>query len=209
MIAIVDYQMGNLRSVQKAFQRVGHHAEITDDPQQLDQADKIVLPGVGAFADAIGELRRRDLVEPIRAAIAADKPFLGICLGLQLLFDVSYEDGEHEGLGIVPGKVVRFEVPADFKVPHMGWNQLDFARQPDIFRPLPNGTHFYFVHSYYVVPDDPSWIAATATYAQPFCAMIWRENLVATQFHPEKSQRDGLRVLRNFAEIAEHGLKAR
>ena len=209
MIAIVDYQMGNLRSVQKAFERVGHQAVITDDPHQIEQAERIVLPGVGAFADAMRELNRRELVEPIRAAIEADKPFLGICLGLQLLFDVSYEDGEHAGLGIVPGKVVRFDLPRQWKVPHMGWNRLDFTRRPEIFRQLEEGAHFYFVHSYYVVPDESSWVAATADYCQPFCAMIWRKNLVATQFHPEKSQRDGLRVLRNFAELEQHDLKPR
>ena len=124
MIAIIDYEMGNLRSVQKAFERVGHAATITSDPAVLADAEKIVLPGVGAFRDAIAALRQRKLVEPIRAAIEGGKPFLGICLGLQLLFDKSYEDGEHEGLGIVPGEVVRFEVPAEFKVPHMGWNQV-------------------------------------------------------------------------------------
>src|SRR5262245_18031196 len=132
MLAIIDYQMGNLRSVQKAFERVGHAAAITSDPRVLEQADKVVLPGVGAFADAIAELRRRELVEPIRAAIAADKPFLGICLGLQLLFDVGYEDGEHEGLGVVAGEVRRFKVPLEYKVPHMGWNEVHFARRPPI-----------------------------------------------------------------------------
>ena len=125
MIAIIDYQMGNLRSVQKALERVGHAAAITADPRTLAAADKLVLPGVGAFADAIAEIRRRQLVEPIRAAIAAGKPVLGICLGLQLLFDVSYEDGQHEGLGVVPGEVRRFELPHQYKIPHMGWNTVE------------------------------------------------------------------------------------
>jgi glutamine amidotransferase len=201
MIAIIDYGMGNLRSVQKGFERVGHQATITNDPTELQNADKIVLPGVGAFADAMAELRRRELVESVRQAIAANKPFLGICLGLQLLFDVGYEDGRHEGLGILRGEVVRFQVPHEYKVPHMGWNELSIRRRPPILEGIADGSHFYFVHSYYVVPRDESVIAAEADYPQPFTAMIWRDNLFATQFHPEKSQADGLRVLKNFAEL--------
>lgn len=201
MIAIVDYQMGNLRSVQKAFEKVGHAAEITHDPLVLAGAERIVLPGVGGFQDAIAELRRRDLVSPIREAIAAGKPFLGICLGLQLLFDVSYEDGEHEGLGIVPGKVVRFEVSPEYKVPHMGWNEVKIVRPVPILAGVEDGSHFYFVHSYHVVPDDREVVVLEADYDQPFCAMICRDNLFATQFHPEKSQAHGLHLLRNFAEL--------
>jgi imidazole glycerol-phosphate synthase subunit HisH len=201
MIAIIDYQMGNLRSVQKGFEKVGHEAVITCDPQEIAQASKIVLPGVGAFGDAITELRHRDLIGPITDAIESGKPFLGICLGLQLLFDVSYEGGEYEGLGIVPGKVVRFDVPAEFKVPHMGWNEAQIRRQAPILNGIEVGTHFYFVHSYYVVPDDRGVIAIETDYHRPFCAMIWRDNVFATQFHPEKSQRHGLRMLKNFAEL--------
>ena len=201
MLAIVDYQMGNLRSVQKAFERVGHEATITADPADLDRAEKIVLPGVGAFQDAIAELRRRELVEPILAAIDAGKPFLGICLGLQLMFDVSHEDGDHEGLGVIPGEVVRFSVPPDHKVPHMGWNQLEVSRRPPILDGIADGAHFYFVHSYYVVPSDASVVATTTSYPDPFCSSVWRDNLYATQFHPEKSQKDGLRILKNFAEL--------
>ena len=201
MIAIVDYQMGNLRSVQKAFEHVGHAAAVTDDPATLAQADKIVLPGVGAFADAAAELRRRELVEPIRDAIEGGKQFLGICLGLQLLFDVSYEDGEHEGLGILPGAVRRFEIPPEYKVPHMGWNRVDLRRRPPIFKGIASDEFFYFVHSYYVAPSDDSVVSGEASYPTPFCAMVWRDNLVATQFHPEKSQRIGLQVLKNFAEL--------
>ena len=200
MLAIVDYQMGNLRSVQKGFERVGHGAIITADPAELATAEKIVLPGVGAFQDAMAELRRRELVEPILAAIDAGKPFLGICLGLQLLFDVSHEDGRHEGLGVIPGEVVRFSVPADHKVPHMGWNQLEIRRRPPILAGIADGAHFYFVHSYYVAPRDESVIATTTSYAEPFCSSVWRENIYATQFHPEKSQKDGLQILKNFAE---------
>ena len=203
MIAIIDYQMGNLRSVQKGFEKVGHAATITSDPAELAKADKIVLPGVGAFGDAIAELRRRDLVEPIKDAIAAGKPFLGICLGLQLLFDVGYEGGEFEGLGILRGKVVRFtDLPHELKVPHMGWNRGQF-RQPvaPILKGLDDGTFFYFVHSYYAVPDDPKLIAIEADYGRPFCAAVWKDNLFATQFHPEKSQASGLKILQNFAEL--------
>src|SRR6185295_15232708 len=159
MIAIIDYEMGNLRSVQKALERVGHAATITSDPAVLADADKIVLPGVGAFRDAIAALRARKLVEPIRAAINGGKPFLGICLGLQLLFDESFEDGRYEGLGIVPGEVVRFKVPTEFKVPHMGWNQVSFRQRPAIMNGIEDGAHFYFVHSYYVVPRDRDVIA--------------------------------------------------
>ena len=201
MIAIIDYQMGNLRSVQKAFERVGTNATITSDPADLMRADKVVLPGVGACADAMAELKKRSLVEPIRETVASGKPFLGICLGLQLLFDVSYEDGEHEGLGIVPGKVVRFDVPRDYKVPHMGWNQVVVRRPAPILKGITSGAHFYFVHSYYVAPQDPELIALETEYGRPFCSMLWRDNLFATQFHPEKSQADGLRLLKNFAEL--------
>ncbi|QDT74374.1 imidazole glycerol phosphate synthase subunit HisH [Lacipirellula limnantheis] len=201
MIAIVDYQMGNLRSVQKGFERVGHAAAITSDPRVLEQADRVVLPGVGAFADAIAEIRRRELIEPIRTAIASGKPFLGICLGLQMLFDVSYEDGEHEGLGVIAGEVRRFDVPAEYKVPHMGWNHVKQCRPAPIFQDIADDAHFYFVHSYYVVPQDVSVIAGEASYPEPFCAAIWRDNLFATQFHPEKSQAAGLQLLKNFAEF--------
>ena len=201
MIAIIDYQMGNLRSVQKAFERVGHAAAVTSDPAVIAQASKLVLPGVGAFADAIAEIERRQLVEPIKAAIADGKPFLGICLGLQMLFDRGYEDGEHQGLGIIPGEVRKFEIPAEYKVPHMGWNSVQWPRRPPIFAGLPEDCHFYFVHSYYVVPQDDAVIAGEANYPDRFCAAIWRDNLFATQFHPEKSQSPGLAVLKNFAEL--------
>ncbi len=201
MIAIVDYQMGNLRSVQKAFEKVGVSAEITSDPDALDRADKIVLPGVGAFRDAISELQHRQLVEPLRSAIRAGKPFLGICLGLQLLFDVSYEDGEYRGLEVLRGKVVRFQVPAGCKVPHMGWNAARILKPAPILKGIESGTHFYFVHSYLAAPDDRDVVAIEADYPEPFCAMIWRDNLFATQFHPEKSQQAGLQVLRNFARL--------
>lgn len=202
MIAIVDYQMGNLRSVQKGFERVGHSAVVTSDPAELAAAEKVVLPGVGAFSDAIAELRRRRLIDPILEAIDSGKPFLGICLGLQLLFEVSHEDGQHEGLGVIPGEVVRFDVPQGVKVPHMGWNAVQIRRPAPILAGIADGSYFYFVHSFYVAPRDSSVVATETDYENPFCSMIWRDNLFATQFHPEKSQQDGLRLLKNFAEFA-------
>ena len=202
MLAIVDYQMGNLRSVQKGFEKVGHSATITSDPDELARADKVILPGVGAFGDAMHELRRRDLVEPIREAVRSGKPFLGICLGLQLLFEVGHEGGRHEGLGILEGEVVKFDLPKDYKVPHMGWNELSFRRPCPLFEGLGEGTHCYFVHSYYVSPKDKKVVAAETDYGDPFCSVAWRDNVYATQFHPEKSQADGLRILKNFAELA-------
>lgn len=200
-ICIIDYQMGNLRSVQKGFERVGHSAVISNDAAVIKSADKIVLPGVGAFGDAMRELQSRDLVDPIRDSVASGKPFLGICLGLQLLFDVGYESGENEGLGILPGKVVRFEVPAEYKVPHMGWNELNIKQPAPLLEGVDDKSHLYFVHSYYVVPEDESVVAATADYPEPFCAMVWRDNLMATQFHPEKSQSIGLKLLENFGKL--------
>jgi len=202
MLHIVDYGMGNLRSVQKAFEKLGFEAVITASPRDLATADQVVLPGVGAFRDAIAELRRLDFVPAIHDAVASGKPFLGICLGLQLLFDVSYEDGEHEGLGIVPGKVVRFAPQPGLKVPHMGWNSLNI-QQPShpMLSGIAPGSHVYFVHSYHVVPSDPSLIAATSHHGSEFVAMIAKGNLTATQFHPEKSQKVGLQLLKNFAEM--------
>ncbi len=201
MIVIIDYQMGNLRSVQKAFERVGHAAAVTSDPAVISQASKLVLPGVGAFADAIAELERRELVEPIRSAIADNKPFFGICLGLQLLFERSTEDGEHVGLGILPGEVKKFELPSEYKVPHMGWNEVRWRSDSPLLDGVDECSHFYFVHSYYVTPAESEVVAGEADYPEPFCAAICRDNLFATQFHPEKSQSAGLQLLKNFAEL--------
>lgn len=201
-IAIVDYQMGNLRSVEKALEHVGAHPEITSDPARILSADKIILPGVGAFCDAIRELQARQLVEPLRECIASGKPFLGICLGLQLLFEKSFENGEYAGMGVLEGNVVRFELPREFKVPHIGWNRVH-SQQADapLMRNLSADPYMYFVHSYYVVPADPSIVWLTSDYGIPFCAAIRRDNLFATQFHPEKSQKEGLQLLKNFAEL--------
>jgi glutamine amidotransferase len=201
MICIIDYGMGNLRSVQKGFERVGHAAIVTSDPAAVAAAEKVVLPGVGAFEDAMSELTRRGLVAPVLNAINGGKPFLGICLGLQLLFDTSYENGTHRGLGVLRGEVVRFQLPKGFSVPHMGWNQLAVRRPAPLLEGIADGTYVYFVHSYYVAPADAQVIATETDYGGPFCSMIWRDNVYATQFHPEKSQAEGLRMLKNFAEL--------
>jgi glutamine amidotransferase len=201
MITIVDYGMGNLRSVQKAFHKLGIDAVISQDPKEIAQAEKLVLPGVGAFRDAIRELTAKDMADPVKDHIASGKPFLGICLGLQLLFEVSYEDGEWEGLGVVSGEVQRLKDFPELKIPHMGWNSLQIQGNPAVFQDIPNGSHFYFVHSYHVVPKEESLIAARTTHGQSFVSVIAKDNLFATQFHPEKSQRWGLKLLSNFADL--------
>ena len=202
-IGIIDYGMANLRSVQKGFEAAGAGARIISRPEEIERAEKIVLPGVGAFADAVRTLREKELAGPILRHIDKGKPFLGICLGLQMLFDVGYEDGVHEGLHVLPGKCVRFDVDerGGLKVPHMGWNQLDVVRRSPLFKDLPEGAGVYFVHSYYVVPHDSSVVATTTDYGGSFVSSVWRDNVMATQFHPEKSQKVGLQILKNFAEI--------
>ena len=207
MITIVDYQMGNLRSVQKAIQRVGGDAVISSDPDEIANAQQLILPGVGAFGDAMNEINRRDLATPIRDFAASGRPFLGICLGLQLLFETGYEHGTHEGLGILPGDVVRFELPAKFKVPHMGWNKVKKQFEIPLLQDVADGSHFYFVHSYYVRPSDPSVVALNCGYGEDFCAMVAKDNVYATQFHPEKSQTNGLNLLRSFYQLT-HQLPA-
>jgi glutamine amidotransferase len=198
MVTIIDYGSGNLRSVQKALERVGVEARITHDPNVVAESDRIVLPGVGAFGDAIRALRDRGLVEPILAHVRADRPFLGICMGLQLLFESGSEGGHHEGLGILSGEVTRFELPRGMKIPHMGWNQVSWrtgSAEQTVGR---EGDHFYFVHSYVARPRDEAVIAATSDYGGPFCAAVARGRLFATQFHPEKSQAAGIDLLRSF-----------
>lgn len=215
MIAIIDYEMGNLRSVQKAFETVGCTAVVTRERRTIEAASHVVLPGVGAFADCMANLERYDLVEPIRRSIAAGKPFLGICLGLQLLFSESEEFGLHKGLDLLAGRVRRFadDMPDSatpgtrqpgprLKVPHMGWNRVRILQPAPILAGLPEEPCFYFVHSYYVEPADPAVTAGVTEYGSWFTSVIWRENLFATQFHPEKSQASGLRLLANFAALA-------
>lgn len=206
MIAIIDYGMGNLRSVQKGFEKIGAEAVITADPQVVLEADKVVLPGVGAFRDCMHNLEQAGFVEPILRVITEGRPFLGICVGMQLLFTDSVEFGLYRGLNIIPGHVLRF--PDDMtiaaeklKVPQMGWNQLHFERRPPAFEGVADGSNVYFVHSYYVKPDNDDVIATTTDYGLEFCSAIWKDNIVATQFHPEKSQDVGLQILKNFAEM--------
>lgn len=201
-ITIIDYGMGNLRSVQKAIERVGSSATITSDPKEISAASKVILPGVGAFRDAINALREHELIDVIKESTASGKPFLGICLGLQLLMELSYEYGEYDGLGIVPGHVRQFDIDPSLKVPHMGWNQLTVS-DPDnpLFADIPSDAWFYFVHSYYVDPSDESWVAATTDYGGAFVSAVRRGNVFATQFHPEKSQTAGLQLLKNFVNL--------
>ncbi len=201
MIVIIDYGMGNLRSVQKAIEAVGSSAKITSDPEEVYRASKVILPGVGAFADAMAELTRSGLGKSFCEAVKAGKPCLGVCLGLQLLFDLSLEDGEHAGLALLPGRVVRFAARPGLKVPHMGWNTLTIRRPAPLLAGLPPEPSVYFVHSYHAVPDNPDDIAALADYPDPFPAVVWRDNLTACQFHPEKSQTIGLAMYANFVAM--------
>jgi imidazole glycerol-phosphate synthase subunit HisH len=200
-IVILDYGVGNLRSVQKALEKVGAEAVISSDHDVIASATKLILPGVGAFGDAIIRLRETKVVDLIHAHIDSGKPFLGICLGLQLLFTRSHENGIHAGLDIFPGEIVEFPTIPKLKVPHMGWNQLHFPKPCPLFEGLKEGDAVYFVHSFFAKPLDSSLIAAEADYPTPFAAAVWRENVYATQFHPEKSQQVGLRILENFAKL--------
>jgi glutamine amidotransferase len=198
MITIVDYGSGNLRSVQKAFETLGATARITSDPNVVAEADRLVLPGVGAFGDAMRELSTRGLVEPIVAHVRADRPFFGICMGLQLLFETGLEGGRHAGLGLLPGDVARFDLPVGLKVPHMGWNTVAWRGAGCPGNAVADGAWFYFVHSYHARPADASVVAAVSDYGGPFCAAVSRGRLFATQFHPEKSQAVGLKLLAAF-----------
>ena len=199
MIAIVDYGMGNLKSVEKGFKKVGIDAIVTSSPGVVDNAEAIVLPGVGAFKDCIRNLTDLSLTESVVGSINKGKPFLGICLGLQVLFSESEEFGTCKGLDIFRGKVVRFQ--EGLKVPHMGWNTVRIINRPPILCDIEDNAFFYFVHSFYVVPEDKDIIATTTDYGTTFTSMIWKDNVFATQFHPEKSQELGLKVLAGFGKF--------
>lgn len=199
MIAIIDYGMGNLRSVQKGFERVGYEAEVTHDPGKILSARGVTLPGVGAFHACMENLARFGLIEPVREVVRRKKPFLGICLGFQLLFSESEEFGRQKGLDLFPGKVVGFHPDYDIKVPHMGWNRIEKKKETPFLEGLSSGDYVYFVHSFYVVPEDGSMIATTTDYRDQFASSIATDHLFACQFHPEKSQELGLRILANFA----------
>lgn len=201
LIGIVDYGVGNLRSVQKAFEAVDAEARILSRAEEIPQASHLVLPGVGAFGDGMRELQTRELIPAILNFVHSGKPFLGICLGMQLLFESSNERGEHQGLGILPGKVVRFELPPEFKIPHMGWNQGIHRNLSPILDSSSEPHYYYFVHSYYVQPADPRITVLDCNYGVNFCAMISHANIHATQFHPEKSQKAGLAIVRSFAYL--------
>jgi len=199
MIAIIDYGMGNLRSVQKALEKVGAQAQITQNPDEIKKAQKVVLPGVGAMQPAMQKLKELKLMDPIKESIALGKPFLGICLGLQLFFEKGYEGGEVEGIGIFRGTVERF---SSLKVPHMGWNQIKIERPTTrLLAGCENESHFYFCHSYFVRPKDPSVVAATTDYGVSFACAVEQNNIFGVQFHPEKSQSIGLKVLKNFIQL--------
>lgn len=207
MITIIDYEMGNLRSVEKAFSSLGFAVRVSSDPKEIATADKIVLPGVGAFRDCINNLRQGGFVEPLLTHVKQGKPLLGICVGMQMLFDESEEFGIHKGLGLIPGKVVRFpagmvEAGERLKVPHMGWNNLLIKKNSALFTAVPDKSFVYFVHSYYCMAQNQDDVAATCRYGEvEFCASLWRDNIMATQFHPEKSQDIGLKIFRNFGEL--------
>lgn len=203
MIAIVDYGMGNIRSVEKGFLKIGADVKVTSDPKVIIDAKGIVLPGVGAFKDCIKGLDNLNLLDSIVKEIRKGKPYLGMCLGLQILFTESEEFGICKGLDVFKGKVVRFrfEYIEKLKIPHMGWNTVKIMRRPPIFNGIPDNSYFYFVHSYYVVPEDKGIIAGTTDYGVEFVSMVWKDNVFATQFHPEKSQTLGLKILKGFKEF--------
>jgi glutamine amidotransferase len=200
MIAIIDYGAGNLRSVANAFTRLGYQSKITSRPDEVLNAQAVILPGVGAAADTLANLRTMGMVDPIRQIIAEGRPFLGICIGLQVLFTSTEEGGGHKCLDIIPGRVKR--LPPGLKIPHMGWNQVKQRSFHSIFNGIPDKANFYFVHSYYAAPDDKSLVAGETDYGIPMCSVIAKGNLVAAQFHPEKSGEFGLRIYQNFISLA-------
>jgi len=200
-ITVIDYGIGNLRSVTKALEFLGCQVTLTSDPNEVMRANKLVLPGVGAFGAGMRNLTQLGLVDAIRDAVQRGTPLLGICLGLQLLFDESEEMGRHEGLKLVRGKVVRFPEMNNIRIPHMGWNALKIRKSEPLFKGVPNGAMVYFVHSYFPVPDDNSVIAATTEHGVEFVSAIAIDNIFGTQFHPEKSSKVGLQILRNFVAL--------
>lgn len=199
MIAIVNYGMGNLRSVQKAFETVGQEAIVTFEKDQIKKANAIVIPGVGAFYDAMNNLKTLGLDEVITEEIKTGKPFLGICLGMQVLFSYGYEVEKSQGLDVIPGDIVK--LPPGEKIPHMGWNSLNIKKDSKILKGVETGNYFYFVHSYYARPVDESSIVATADYGLEIPAVVEKENIFGIQFHPEKSSKAGLNILKNFGEL--------
>lgn len=199
MIAIVDYGIGNLMSVQKALEKLGAKTTLTNNPETISKSKKLILPGVGAFGDAVKGLKAHNLENPIRDFIKSNKPFLGICLGLQILFEESEESPDVQGLGIFKGKVVKFRT--NLKVPHMGWNSIKIMKDSPILKNIDDESYVYFVHSYYVEPRDKKTILTLTNYDIDFTSMIWKENIFACQFHPEKSQKVGLKILENFISL--------
>ena len=200
-LVVIDYQSGNVRSVTRALESAGVSPLVTGDPAELPGADAVIFPGVGSGPAAMSALEDRGLVAPLQDYVASGRPFMGICLGLQLLLDRT-EEGDASCLGIIPGHVKR--LPDGLKVPHMGWNSVEFEADHPALRDIPQGSHFYFVHSYYAAPSEQTWVAGTTEYGVPFCSVYAKDNLVATQFHPEKSGPVGLRVYRNFVELAKN-----
>jgi glutamine amidotransferase len=197
---IIDYGMGNLRSVEKALESVGGRPLISGDPEKVRNAGRLILPGVGAFGDAMENLRRKELDTAIRQAVRNGKPLLGLCLGLQLLFTHSEEFGSYEGLDLIPGKVLKINEPG-LRVPHIGWNQIEGARSNPLLEGIPEGSYFYFVHSFYVEPEVPGDILCWTSYGRPFCSIACRDKVWGAQFHPEKSQDTGKQLLRNFLAV--------
>jgi len=200
MIAIVDYGMGNLMSVQKALEKLGAKTILTNNPETISKSKKLILPGVGAFGDAVKGLKAHNLENSIRDFIKSNKPFLGICLGLHILFEESEESTDVKGLGILKGKVAKFKT--NLKVPHMGWNSIKIMKKSPILKNIDSGSYVYFVHSYYVEPRDKKTILTLTNYDTDFASMIWKDNIFACQFHPEKSQNIGLKILENFIKIS-------
>jgi glutamine amidotransferase len=201
LIAIIDYGLGNLASVKNALLKLGYDAMIVSRPEEILQAEKVVLPGVGAFADAIGNIRSLGLDQVIFELVKRETPLLGICLGMQLLLTESYENGVHKGLDIIPGRVEKFQIPSQYKVPQIGWNNIEVNPASRLLTGIPSGSFFYFVHSYYVVPQDEAVVAARTEYGVSFVSAIEKGQIFATQFHPEKSSELGLRIMKNFGEM--------